>query len=75
MFKTRSVMSLLFGLAVLCGAAVSASAAERLVQSTTEARTIVYFKADNDAVQKLLPAGWVSTPGTGPSRTRILSSP
>jgi hypothetical protein len=38
---------------------------ERLVQSTTEARTYVHFKIDSDTVQKLLPAGWISTPGSG----------
>ena len=65
MFKKRSLLGLFFGLGVLFGAADGASAAERLVRSETEARTIVYFKADNDAVQKLLPAGWVSNPGTG----------
>jgi hypothetical protein len=64
MFKKRSFVSLFLGLGALWAA--EASAAERLVQSTTEARTIVYFTADKEAVQKLLPAGWVSIPGTGP---------
>jgi hypothetical protein len=48
------------------GAAYTVSAAERLVQSMTEARTYVYFNADKDAVQKALPAGWVSNPASGP---------
>src|SRR5215218_4705065 len=39
--------------------------ADRLLQSATEARTCVYFKASLEAVQRVLPAGWVSMPGTG----------
>lgn len=50
----------------LAGAACAVSAAERLVQSMTEARTYVYFRADKDAVRKALPAGWVSNPASGP---------
>jgi hypothetical protein len=50
----------------LVGAAYAVSAAERLVQSMTEARTYVYFSANKDAVQKALPAGWVSNPASGP---------
>lgn len=45
---------------------VSRMCAERLVQSTTDARTVLHLKASGDAVQKLLPAGWVSAPGSGP---------
>lgn len=42
------------------------SATERFVQSTTDARTMVHLSVNKDAVQKLLPAGWVSEPGAGP---------
>lgn len=51
---------------LFAGAAYAVSAAERLVQSMTEARTYVYFRADKDAVRKALPAGWVSNPASGP---------
>jgi hypothetical protein len=66
MSTTRRLATLFVAGSMLCGGVEIALAAERLVQSTTEARTVVYFKADSDAVQKLLPAGWVSTPGSGP---------
>jgi len=65
MLAKQSFACSLLGVGLLFGSVVSGSA-ERLVQSTTEARTYVFFRANADAVQKLLPAGWVSTPGTGP---------
>jgi hypothetical protein len=40
-------------------------AAERMVLSNTEVRTSVFFNANSELVQKLLPAGWVSNPGSG----------
>lgn len=64
MLTKRSLVSLPLAIGLLFGAVETANA-ERLVQSTTEARTYVYFNANKDAVQKLLPAGWVSNPGTG----------
>ncbi len=64
MLAKRSPGHLLLAIALLFGAAESASA-ERLDQSTTDIRTVLHFNANKDAVQKLLPAGWVSTPGTG----------
>lgn len=64
MLTKRSLASLPLAIGLLCGAVGTANA-ERLVQSTTETRTYVYFNANKDAVQKLLPAGWVSNPGTG----------
>lgn len=42
--------------------------AEKLVAAATEARTYIYLKADPAAVQKLLPAGWTSNPGTGATK-------
>jgi hypothetical protein len=63
-----SGLRILVGVVVICCAAIEAVAGERLVLSTTEARTLLFFKANNDAVDKLLPAGWSSNPGTGPTK-------
>ncbi len=53
-------------LSLIAGLAFAQSAnAERLVQSTTEARTLLHYKAEKALVEKLLPVGWVSNPGTG----------
>ena len=69
MFAKQRIASSLLLIGTICGSAVIASAdgaeTERLVQSTTEARTYVHFKISNEVVQKLLPSGWVSTPGSG----------
>jgi hypothetical protein len=63
-----SGLRILVGLAVICCCVTEAMAGEKLVLSTTEARTLLFFKASKDAVDKLLPAGWGSNPGTGPTK-------
>src|SRR5262245_60833658 len=63
-----SGLRVLVGLIVIWCAATAAAAGEKLVLSTTEARTLLFFKASKDAVDKLLPAGWASNPGTGPTK-------
>jgi hypothetical protein len=60
----RVVSTMLLGLGILSLTSAQGRA-ERLVQSATELRTYLYFKANNDAVQKLLPSGWVLTSGSG----------
>jgi hypothetical protein len=69
MFATRKIATSLLAISAVCGPVVTVSAdgaeTERLVQSTTESRTYVHFKVSNDVVQKMLPAGWVSAPGSG----------
>jgi hypothetical protein len=67
MIGIRYLPSSLAAIGLLCGVAQSANAdgeeAARLIQSTTEARTYVHFKLNNDTIRKVLPAGWA--PGTG----------
>jgi hypothetical protein len=69
MVAQRSLACSLLAFGLVCAPAYVASAdadnTERLVQSTTEARTYIHFKVQPEAVQKLLPNGWVSTPGSG----------
>jgi hypothetical protein len=69
MIGIRYLPSSLAAIGLLCGVAQSANAdgeeAARLIQSTTEARTYVHFKLNNDTIRKVLPAGWASAPGTG----------
>lgn len=53
----------------LAAAANGASAAEKLVGTYGEQRTILSFKVPDAAVQKLLPDGWQASPtSTGPSK-------
>ena len=66
----RNLTRLLTIIAVIHGPAGIAAAdggeTDRLVQSTTEARTYIHFKIPGAAVQKALPDDWVSSPATGP---------
>jgi hypothetical protein len=64
MFLKRAPGYLLLTIGLMFGA-VDGTGAEYLVRTSTEARTILHFSANKDAVQKLLPTGWTSTPGTG----------
>ena|SRR5689334_9565918 len=67
MFTKRRLSSSALTIGLLCVAAQDANAGGmRLVQSTTETRTYVHFKVSGDAIQRALPAGWISSPGTGP---------
>lgn len=44
-------------------------AQEKFVGANVDLRTIMYFKASDDAVQKMLPEGWeVNSPTAGPSK-------
>jgi hypothetical protein len=63
-----SGLRILVCLVAICCAAIEAVAGEKLVLSTTEARTYLFFNASKEGVRKLLPAGWVSNPGTGPTK-------
>jgi hypothetical protein len=61
-------------LLVVMAAGNAASAAEKLVGTYGEQRTVLAFKVPDTAVQKLLPEGWqVSPPGTGPSKDANLN--
>jgi hypothetical protein len=61
-------------LLVAMAAANAASAAEKLVGTYGEQRTILAFKVPEPAAQKLLPEGWqVSAPGAGPSKDANLN--
>ncbi len=42
--------------------------ADRLDLSTTEARTVLFIRADPDKVAKALPAGWTAVPGSGAAK-------
>lgn len=69
MTRTVSLLALFVGIQCLAATALHA---EHKTQSSAEARTVVYFKIDDSAVQKLLPAGWVATPGAGlPTGTNL----
>ena len=64
MLTLQSIAGPLLAASLLCGGAGN-SRAERFVASVTEERLALYFSVDQGAVQKLLPTGWVSTPGVG----------
>ena len=69
MCTKQNRVGFLFALCLVGSASTEARAdganAERLVQSTTEVRTYLHFKVDSAVVRRLLPAGWVSVPGSG----------
>jgi hypothetical protein len=61
-------------LLVVMAAGNTASAAEKLVGTYGEERTVLAFKVPDTAAQKLLPEGWqVSAPRTGPSKDANLN--
>jgi hypothetical protein len=61
-------------LLVMMAAGNAALAAEKLVGTYGEERTVLAFKVPETAAQKLLPEGWqVSPPGTGPSKDANLN--
>src|SRR5438128_1513486 len=61
-------------LLALAAAANGASAAEKLVGTYGEQRTILSFKVPDATAQKLLPEGWQASPAsTGPSKDANLN--
>jgi hypothetical protein len=61
-------------LLVMMAAGNAALAAEKLVGTYGEERTVLAFKVPETAAQKLLPEGWqVSPPSTGPSKDANLN--
>lgn len=61
-------------LLVVMAAGNAASAAEKLVGTYGEQRTVLAFRLPDTAAQKLLPEGWqVSLPSTGPSKDSNLN--
>jgi hypothetical protein len=61
-------------LLVVMAAGNAASAAEKLIGTYGEQRTVLAFKVPDTAAQKLLPEGWqASPPSTGPSKDANLN--
>lgn len=61
---STSITRLLTGLLALL--TPSLASAQNVVEWSTEARTVLAFKVNPDALQRLLPAGWTSAPSTAP---------
>jgi hypothetical protein len=73
MMKSRTVLIAVAALSAMA-ALHPASAQEKLVATYGEARTILAFKVSDAALQKILPAGWASSPiGAGPSKDANLT--
>jgi hypothetical protein len=60
---TRYLLCLV-AVVVLAPAGASVASAQNLTEWSSETRTILSFRVNPDAVQKMLPAGWVSAPST-----------
>jgi hypothetical protein len=74
MFQITRTLARAATLLVAMAAANGASAAEKLVGTYGELRTILAFKVSEPAAQKLLPEGWqVSAPTAGPSKDANLN--
>jgi len=74
MLHTARKITAATALLVVMAAGNAASAAEKLVGTYGEQRTVLAFKVPETAAQKLLPEGWqASPPSTGPSKDANLN--
>jgi hypothetical protein len=74
MLHTARKITAATALVVVMAAGYAASAAEKLVGTYGEQRTVLAFKVPDTAAQKLLPEGWqASPPSTGPSKDANLN--